>query len=320
MIQHSSDTVVAVDVGGTKSAVGLVDRWGQLQAVTAVPTPGREGRDRVLGTIADLIGAAAVAAEAGGQRVLGVGIGTAGTVDVQRGCIVAATDDLAGWAGTDVIGGVRHLVTWTADVPVSVLNDVSAHALGEWWTGAGAGCSSGLLAAVGTGIGGAVIAGARLWPGANGIAGRLGHVAAPEAAGRRCPCGCVGHLEAVAAGPAIARRYQEEAGIEPGVDTRAVVARAEAGDPTAQQVLAAAAGALGRALAGLVAVFDPELVVVGGGMAGAGPCWWDPMEAALRSELLSVQSSLPVEPASLGQGAALIGAARPVWNLLEERR
>ncbi|MGM7424795.1 ROK family protein [Cellulosimicrobium sp. CpK407] len=317
--------VVGVDLGGTKTAAATVAADGTLGPVLAVPTPAAAGPDAVLDAVAGVV-REVVAALPGAARLRALGVGTAGVVDVGRGVIVSATDTLPGWPGTDVAGGLRRrladLAGVTPDgpsapvVPVFVENDVDAHAAGEVWLGAAAGARSALLVAVGTGVGGAVVLDGRPLRGAHHVAGELGHVPVPGAELLRCPCGRAGHLEAIGAGPAIHRRYLALGGDAASPDTRDVVARAEAGDELAASVVRDAAGAVGRAVAGVVTVLDPEVVVVGGGLAGAGDLWWSALEDALRAEVVDVLADLPLRPATLGNAAAIVGAARGAWSLV----
>ncbi|SFL04026.1 glucokinase [Streptosporangium canum] len=228
--------VVGVDIGGTKTSAGLVDSSGTLLAVRTLPTPAAQGPAAVLDTAAGLV--AEVASGAGG--VTAVGVGSAGVVDPRRGVIVSATGAIAGWAGTDLRGEVSRRL----GLPVTVGNDVHAHALGEQWRGAAAGYADVLLVAVGTGIGASVVLGGRVLRGAHSVAGHAGHVPAAAAAGRPCPCGGHGHVEAVASGPALLAEYRARAAA--AVSGLADVARLAAqGDRIAVSVLAGGAAALG---------------------------------------------------------------------------
>jgi len=304
--------VIGVDLGGTKTAAGTVSRDGAVGALRTVPTPAQAGPAAILDAVADLV--RAVAADAGAP-VLGLGVGTAGVVDVTTGTIVSATDAIPGWTGTDVAGGLRDRLADLTAGPVHVENDVDAHAAGEAWLGAGAGLASVLMVAVGTGVGGAVVLDGRPLRGAHHVAGEMGHLPTPGAEGLRCTCGRPGHLEALGAGPALHRHYLALGGDTASQDTRDVVARARAGEETAVRAVRESAAAVGRATAAVVTVLDPAAVVVGGGMAGAGPLWWDAMERALRAELIEPLADLPVLPAALGASAAVVGAARGAWAL-----
>lgn len=319
--------VIGVDLGGTKTAAAVVDAAGTVGPVRTVATPAHEGPEVILDTVATLVTAvaqdAAAKARAAGRAaptVRAVGIGTAGVVDVVAGTIVSATDAITGWPGTDVAGGVgRRLAPELGELPVFVENDVDAHAAGEAWLGAAAGSPSALVIAVGTGVGGSVVLGGRALRGAHHVAGEMGHVPTPGAEGLRCPCGRPGHLEALGSGPALHRHYLALGGDAASPDTRDVVARSGAGEVLAVRAVRESAAAVGRATAGIVTVLDPAVVVVGGGMAGAGPIWWEAMETALRAELVDVLAGVPVRPAALGGAAAIVGAARGAWDLLAAR-
>ena len=175
--------VIGVDLGGTKTAAAAVSRDGGVGPLRTVPTPAQAGPGPILDAVAGLV--REVAAGAGGP-VLGLGVGTAGVVDVTTGTIVSATDAIAGWTGTDVAGGLRGRLADLALGGVHVENDVDAHAAGEAWRGAAAGLPSVLMVAVGTGVGGAVVLDGRPLRGAHHVAGEIGHLPTPGAEGLRC--------------------------------------------------------------------------------------------------------------------------------------
>ena len=304
---------VGVDLGGEQIAVAVVAPDGTTGEVITAPTPALAGGEAVLDAVASLI---ALAME-GADDVAGVGVGTAGVVDATRGSIISATDTFASWVGTDVAAGLRARLGWDDARAVEVRNDVDAHALGEAWLGAGRGRSSMLMVAVGTGVGGAVVLDGRLWTGAHHVAGEMGHIPTPGAEGLRCPCGVEGHLEAVAAGPAIERAYADASGdLLVGPE---IMALAAAGAEPAARVVAEAAVALGRAIAGVATVLDPECVVIGGGVARAGDEWWGPLRHTCRGEVVPVLKGLAILPAALGPEAAILGAARTVFDAVGAR-
>ncbi|MFC0097926.1 ROK family protein [Micromonospora marina] len=288
--------VVGIDIGGTKTAAALVDPGARVLGRREAPTPARGGPAAVLDTAAGL--AAGLLAAAGPGPV---GVGTAGTVDPVTGAIRYATGSLPGWAGTPVADELAARLAR----PVRVTNDVAAAALGECWAGAGRGLGHVLLTAVGTGLGGAVARDGRIAGGARGAAGQLGHLPAPGANRLRCGCGRYGHLEAIASGTGLAAAYALTGG-EP-VTGREVARRAAAGDATARQVVERAGTALGASLAGLVALLDPEAVVVAGGAAGT---LLPAATTAYRAELPGGWAHVPLLPAALGADAVVVGAAR----------
>ncbi|MFI6583038.1 ROK family protein [Embleya sp. NPDC050493] len=285
---------IGVDIGGTKIAAGLVWRDGSVTGRRVRATPAAAGADRVLAAVIDLVRELAPDAAC-------VGIGAPGAVDTRTGTVRFATDLLPGWAGTPVGDAVES----ASGLRTLVDNDVNVLALGELRRGAAIGNDAVLYVSVGTGVGGALALGGRIVRGARAVAGELGHlsVAGPVRA-RPCACGRTGHLEAVASGPAIEAAYGA-----PGVDLREIARRAHAGESRAGAVIEEAAVALGRTLAGLVSALDPQALVVGGGVAGIGPRFTDPLADALRAEVLPPLRTIPVLTAALGLDAPLVGAA-----------
>ncbi|UBU12977.1 ROK family protein [Nonomuraea gerenzanensis] len=298
--------VAGLDIGGTKMAVALADRSGTVLDHATRPTPAMEGPDAILTTATDL-----VRTVGGTEVVAAVGVGAAGVIDRRRGVVVSATQALPGWAGTDLRGELSRRL----GLPVAVDNDVHAHALGEQWRGAAAGYADVLLIAVGTGIGASTVLGGHVRHGAHGVAGHAGHVPVAAAAGVACACGGQGHVEAVASGPALLARFRSRS--ETDAAHLAEVARlAAAGEPVAAAVLAFGGTAAGHAIGGLMNVIDPEIVVIGGGVPNCGEPWWQPLRAAIATEVLPALRDVPVVPAALGADAALLGAARLAFTLL----
>ncbi|WP_167148369.1 ROK family protein [Actinomyces sp. ZJ308] len=320
-----SPLVVGLDLGGTKMAAALVDVNGALQGpVASCPTPAHDGPIAMLDAVSSLVHKVA---ESGTHHdpgravpIAAVGIGTAGVVDVEHGTILSATDAITGWAGTRVATGVqeRLAAAGLGTLPVHVENDVDAYAAGEAWLGAGTGAEVVLMVAVGTGVGGALVIEGATRRGAHHVAGEIGHVPVPGAQGEPCTCGRPGHLEGIAAGPQIHRRYLAKGGDPDVPDAREVERRAAAGDDIAQEVYRDSAACLGRALAGLVTVIDPDVVVVSGGLARAGDLWWEPLRQTFAAEVIDPLTPIRIVPATLGTTAPIVGAARGALALAGE--
>jgi glucokinase len=304
---------IGVDLGGTKTAAGLVSGDGTVLFSATVPTLNRDGGAAILDATAALVSSLTARAEAEGLDVAGVGVGSAGVIDAGQGLVVSATDAILGWAGTALTAG---LATRLGLPPSSIqaVNDVHAHALGEAWAGAAAGTESSLLVAFGTGVGGSFVLAGHPVLGHHFVGGHVGHFASPYAydGGTPVPCVCggSGHVEAIASGPAIRETYLRLGGARSVADARAVFALAGTGDATASEAVRLGTAAAGQAIGGLANILDPQVVVVSGGLSDAGAAWWAPMECALRAELLPTLSGLPVLPAKLGNTAAIVGAAR----------
>jgi glucokinase len=308
---------IGVDLGGTKTAAGVVSEDGELLFSETAPTLSRAGGEAVLDATAALVAGLRARAQADGLSIAGVGVGSAGVIDVGRGVVVSATDAIHGWAGTALTDGLARRLDLPAGA-VGAVNDVHAHALGESWRGAAAGTASSLLIAFGTGVGGSFVLAGRPVLGHRYVGGHVGHTASPYAYadGKALPCSCggSGHVEAAASGPAIHAAFLRLGGSPAVPDTRAVFALAHDGDPAASRAVHTAAQAAGQAAGGLVNVLDPEVLVVSGGLADAGELWWNPMKAALRRELLDPLVRVPVLRASLANSAAIVGAANLVFN------
>ncbi|WP_022884929.1 ROK family protein [Glaciibacter superstes] len=302
-----TDLAVGIDIGGTKTAVGLVTRTGEVIARLDAPTPANEGGDSIVSAASSLAHTLLH-----GRTVIGVGVGAAGVIDSVARRVVSATGSLSNWAGTDLGRAFEAAL----DLPVVVQNDVHAHAAGEAFVGAGRGHGTVLVAAVGTGIGGAVVVDGQPQFGAHGVAGHLGHLPAEEAAGILCPCGREGHLEAIASGTALHELYLRLGGDADVQDAREVVRRTD-NDQRARTAVVTSARALGRCLGGLVNVIDPDIVIIAGGMRRAGALWWSSVEEAMRTTAMPLVERVPLVEASLGDDAAIIGAARGAFESLE---
>lgn len=291
--------VVALDVGGTTIKCALVRRDGRLVHAERHPTRADSGPDLVVATILEIAGALADKARAEGLAPVAAGVVVPGVVDEDAG--------VAGWSANLGLRDVplRDLVSAHLRLPAALGHDVRAGGMAEARLGAGRSSRHVLFVAIGTGIASASIVDGRGYAGAHGAAGELGHVVV-RPGGPTCTCGQRGCLETVASASAVARRYAAEAGV---TATAADVAAAVAsGDPLAQRVWQEAIEALADGLATAQALFDPEVVVVGGGLAGAGEGLLGPLRPALRARLTFHREPRLVR-AALGDEAGCLGAA-----------
>lgn len=299
------DVTVAVDVGGTKVAAGVIDADGAVMAQRRRPTPADDA-DALVAVILALVAELATPDAP-------VGVGVAGFVDLDGA--VRTSPNLPGLVDEPLQARLaRELPT-----PVRVINDADAAAWGEFSVGAGRHASSSLMLTVGTGVGGGLVLDGRLVRGAVGAAGELGHVIVDEG-GPRCPCGNRGCLEAHASGTAIVRkaRQRQEAGtVAAGSPLAAgelrgedITAAAAEGDDDALAVLADAGFWLGVGMAGLTNAFDPAIIIVGGGLSAAGEDLLAPARRACAARVLgSPARQLPrIAAGELGPEAGLVGA------------
>lgn len=300
MSQRTADgrLAVGVDLGGTKIDARLLDTAGNVLAHARVATP-HTGGEAVVDQIANAV--ATVAEGHDGEALAGIGIGAAGIIDPTNGDVVDATDAIPGWKGVRLATAVSE----RTGLPVRAVNDVHAHALGEFTAAGLPRDASLLLVAVGTGIGGAFVRDGEVMAGAHGAAGHFGHIASPHAVGLECSCGRRGHAEASGSGPAILATFNRLGGT--AADTHAVARAAEQGDERALAAVALSARTVGSLVGSLVSSFDPTHVVVSGGVPGIDG-WWATFESAARQETLPLLESFTVSP-SAGDAAACVGAA-----------
>jgi predicted NBD/HSP70 family sugar kinase len=255
------------------------------------------GLDAAARLVDDLLG------EAGVQRdlLIGAGVALSGPIDSDRGQI-ASTTILPSWVGIDV----ATLLSERLGVPVNVENDANLGALAESVLGAGRGASEMLYAMLSSGIGGALILGGRLYRGARGTAGEIGHVSVDEK-GHMCRCGNRGCLETMVGAGALIEQLRRSHGED--ITIEQMVALARDGDPGCQRVLADAGHAVGRVAAALCNEFNPERIVIGGELALAGELLLGPLEESVRRfALQAATEDLTVVPGALGDRAELMGA------------
>jgi glucokinase len=293
---------LAVDIGGTKIAVGLVDPAGELVHTFVEPTPKDHDAEYVWDVLDRMIVDAAATAKG---AIRAVGIGSAGPIDASAGTVSPV--NIASWRGFPLRDRVAGAIP---DVPVQLAGDAICMALGEHWRGAGRGARFMLGMVVSTGVGGGLVLDGKPYHGRTGNAGHVGHVVV-ELDGQPCPCGGHGCVETVASGPWMTRWALANGWEGPGgADAVALAEAAEAGDPAALKAFHRGATALAAMIASVGAVCDLDLVVLGGGVARAGPLLFDPLRAALANYAgLSFIRDLRVVPAALGGNAGLIGAA-----------
>ncbi len=298
--------VLALDIGGTKLAAGIVDRGGRMIASSRVDTPTELDAEGLWSTVTSLVRPLVESASGPGRAgVGGVGVGCGGPMQWPEGRVSPL--NIPSWVDFPLRERLRDLMP---GVPVRVHNDAVAFAAGEHWRGAGRGRDHVLGMVVSTGVGGGLVLGGRLVDGASGNAGHIGHVVV-DSQGEPCTCGGFGCLEAIASGPAVARWAIDNGWTAYGTATaRDVTDDAARGHPVARAALDRAGHALGVAIAGATHLVDLEVVAVGGGLSQAGPLLFDPLEAAFRRHArMRFARDVRVVPAALGQEAGLVGAA-----------
>lgn len=285
-------TTLAIDIGGTKIRAGLVDGPVARQ-VRAIPTAPPPGENSIMPAMIALI--------RGYSGFDAIAVAAAGVIS--GGTVIAATDLIPNWAGTDIAAQLGEAF----GVPVSVLGDVHAHGVGEAAYGAAAGGTSSLTVGVGTGIGGAYVHGLIPSVGAHGVAGHIGHITHGAAAGLLCSCGRSGHIEPLSSGTGMADAYQRAAGER--IDGRELDIRAEAGDDEAVTVLRTGGYSLGEVLGSLANTLDPDVIVVSGSVSRSTAHWWPALREGYAAAAMDTVRLTPLVRGELGDDAPLIGAA-----------
>jgi glucokinase len=300
----SRRVTIGLDLGGTDLKAALVDSEGRIEGFCKRPSGVQEGPEAPFRAMEE--SARELLAE-WPCEVLGVGLGSPGVIRPADGVLVDRTAHLPHWK--DV--ALRDLVAKRLGLPAVVDNDANAAALAEQRLGAARDARSCLLVTLGTGIGCGIVIDGRVYRGAWGGAGEIGHV--PLALGKeRCTCGVPSCVEPEASASGLARRAAA-LGLE--VDAAGLFARAAAGDAAAEALLAGFVDRLGAVLATAIAVLNPDVVVVGGGLSRAGAALMDPLRLAVRRYgLASHTAGLRLEPAALGERAGAIGAGLMAWE------
>ncbi len=306
---------LAIDLGGTQVRAAIIDRAGKVLARVAETTRAEEGTDIVIGQIASL--ASRVQAQASASVVLGAGVSSSGPIDTVDGMAVGIPT-LKGFSNFPM----RDALTSALRLPVFLENDGIAAAIGEWRYGAGKGLDDLVYVTVSTGIGGGVIAGGRVLRGRRGMAAHLGHMSF-MAGGERCFCGNHGCFEAYACGTAFTKRAVAAASNNvstslgrngSAITAPAVFEAAAAGDALAQALVDEEARFLGIGFASFAHIFNPDLIIMGGGLSQQFDVLKDGLLKSLKTTAMPAFRDTPVVRAALGTDSGLLGAASLVFG------
>lgn len=311
------ELVLAIDIGGTKMAAGVVDGTGKVHQTARVPSPARLSAEDMWSALEKVTDE--VLDDAGRPELKAIGVGCAGPMVWPDG--VVSPTNITAWRGFPLR---RHLMNRFPGLPVRVHNDAIAMAAAEHWMGAAAPHANVLGMVVSTGVGGGFIIGNRLIDGGLGNAGHIGHIVV-DPDGPKCPCGGRGCLEAIARGPSTAA-WAVEQGWTPSdtskpVDAKSLAEDARAGDLVAIAAYRRSGEAVGIALASVAALLDLDVAVIGGGVVQSGPLLMTPLKEAFdRHAGLEFARRMQIKTAKLDQDAGIVGAAALVirgdryWN------
>jgi glucokinase len=309
--------VVAVDLGGSKIAVAIISDDYRVLAREQHPTLAEEGVDSVINRVISSVRQIITSGNIALSQLGGISLAAAGAIDSLRG-IVTLSPNLPGWCDIPLGSTIEESLgirTW-------IINDANAAALGEHQLGAGRGVDNLIYLTIGTGIGGAIIIDGKLYTGVCGSAGEIGHMTI-EVNGPRCECGNFGCLETLASGRAIAREAKKRlssggrsslteavAGKVADITAKEVAMAAQQGDALANDVIKDVATYLGVGMVNLVNIFNPEMIVVGGGIASMGDLLLEPARQIVRERAFPVSAAaVRIVTTELGNDAGLLGAA-----------
>ncbi|MEK5059812.1 MULTISPECIES: ROK family glucokinase [unclassified Paenibacillus] len=309
----SENIYVGVDLGGTAIKVGICDEQGKLLHTYEGPTEVDKGVDTVIDNIEKYVRHIVEASPYSWDQLAGVGAGVAGFTNVREGIIILAPN--VGFRDVPI----RSILEERLGKPVKIDNDANVAALGEAWAGAGAGVDNCVCYTLGTGVGGGIIINGKIYQGFSGMAGELGHVSVvPDLEAIKCGCGKMGCLETVSSATGIIRMAKDavERGDHtslstvPSIMAKDVFDAAKAGDEVALRIVRRAAFYLGKSLAAVAAVLNPQAYIIGGGVSKAGEFLFDEVRSVFASYTPEpLQEGVSIVPATLGNDAGIVGAA-----------
>lgn len=329
-VGHHYPLVVGIDLGGTQIRVAVL-QGAELRSRVSLPTGATATPQRVIPRMHTAIQQALEGACTSLDQLAGIGICVTGPLDSRTG-VVFASPNLPEWQNIPL----RSIFEAYYSLPIFIENDANAAALGEYTFGAGRGCKDLVYLTVSTGIGGGVIVDGKLMTGTSGAAAELGHITI-DRKGERCNCGNIGCLESIASGTAIARHASaaiargetvllspggqcalpsaEDADPSPCVDAKAVAQAAEAGIPAACAIIRDAAEGLGVGLVSIIHIFNPEMVILGGGLTHMDSLLIKPALQIVQERTMRVAcNAVRIEHACLGINAGLVGAGALVYG------
>ncbi|GIP48952.1 Glucokinase [compost metagenome] len=309
----SEKIYIGVDLGGTAVKVGICNEEGQLLHTYEGPTEVDKGADTIVANIEKYVRRVVEESPFAWEQVAGVGAGVAGFTNVREGIIILAPN-----VGLKDFP-IREILEQRLGKPIKIDNDANVAALGEAWGGAGKGIENCVCYTLGTGVGGGIIMNGKIYQGFSGMAGELGHMSVvPDLEAIGCGCGQMGCLETVSsatgiirmAKDAVARGDRTSLSHVENIMAKDVFDAAKAGDEAAIRIVNRAAYYLGKSMAAVAVVLNPELFIVGGGVSKAGDILFNEVRsvfAKLTPE--PVQRGMQIVPATLGNDAGMVGAA-----------
>ena len=292
-----------IDIGGTAVKLGIVDETGKVlcKGEQSVNFDGYQTPvlDTVRKAAKEFLTAQAIPVE----NLSGIGVSATGQIDSRKGIVAGTCGNFPNYIGSPIKAALEQ----DFGLPVTVANDANCMTLGEVWVGGAQGYTDVIGVTLGTGVGGGILTGGRLLEGARGLGGELGHYRTHALDGVPCTCGATGCWERYAATTALVRAAKEK---NPAwTDGRAIFAAAEAGNPEVLALLDTWTDEIAQGLAGMVHIFNPQLILIGGGVSAQQALLIDPLAAQVRKSIMpAFAEGLELKAAALQNDAGLVGA------------
>ena len=292
-----------IDIGGTAVKLGIVDETGKVlcKGEQSVNFDGYQTPvlDTVRKAAKEFLTAQAIPVE----NLSGIGVSATGQIDSRKGIVAGTCGNFPNYIGSPIKAALEQ----DFGLPVTVANDANCMTLGEVWVGGAQGYTDVIGVTLGTGVGGGILTGGRLLEGARGLGGELGHYRTHALDGVPCTCGATGCWERYAATTALVRAAQEK---NPAwTDGRAIFAAAEAGNPEVLALLDTWTDEIAQGLAGMVHIFNPQLILIGGGVSAQQKLLIDPIAAKVKASVMpAFAEGLEVRAAQLHNDAGMVGA------------
>lgn len=299
---------IGVDIGRTKVAIAIVNQAGTIETQKVIPTDLSISPEAMINVIAEEIKLMTIQSPIPENEIVGIGVGAPGPLDSKKG-IITCPPNLQDWVDIPVV----ELLQQSFSIPVSLENDANAAALAEKWIGAGKNNDNFVYMTISTGIGAGIIADGRLLRGVEGNAGEIGHTVVDPSFGK-CSCGQYGCLESIASGSSIARRASEM--MNRDLSTKEVFDLYAKGNAEIADYMESVFRVLGVACVSIINTFDPEKIVIGGGVSKVGDSLFNSIQAYVSQYALnSPRKDVHIVPAKLEQNAGVVGAAALCFDI-----
>ena len=305
---------LAIDIGGTSVKLGIVDEEGRVLAKAEQSVCFDYYETPILTTVLSASEQFLKEQDVRPQSLAGIGVSATGQIDTHTGTVVGTCGSLPNYIGSPIKAELEAKF----GLPVTVANDANCMTLGEVWVGGAKGYTDVIGVTLGTGVGGGILTGGRLLEGARGLGGELGHYRTHALDGVPCTCGATGCWERYAATTALVRAAKEK---DPAwTDGRAIFAAAEAGNPEVLALLDAWTDEIAQGLAGMVHIFNPQLILIGGGVSAQQKLLIAPIAAKVKASVMpAFAEGLEIRAAQLYNDAGMVGAVYYFRQTMEEK-